>query len=181
MFDIGSILGEIGSGVGIVDGVIKALKGAKDLAKKEPSNADISAINERVAQAYDMMVKVKQDQLALLQAAIALQTEKAAFEKMKSAIERFDDKSKRYILQEVGPNSLAYILKPEFRAHEPVHFACAHCFDDTKLSLFQLHERKFNFDTLKCHRCSTTIQVPNEVKAEARTARVKKGWAFFEE
>lgn len=181
MVDIASILALISTGVGTVDGVIKTIQGAKDLAKKESTDPSAIAIGQQLAAAYEQMVQVKQAQLALLQAAISLQTEKAAFEKEKGEIDEFQARRDHYILTELGPHSFAYGRHRSVVAGEPAHYACARCFGEGKFSLLQLHQRHVDFDTLKCQRCNSTVHSLNDVRAEVRTAtRARTDWDPFD-
>lgn len=164
--DLAALIDSLSNGAGAVEGVFKALKAAKDLLKPgDNKSADVATAKERLNDALEQMIEIKEARLALLEAAIALRSERAALDQILADRSSFERKASRYALKTIAPNSLAYAPQVKLGG-EPSHLLCVTCFDNQKLSILQLKARDFRYDRLRCPVCTNSVQCENGVEPE---------------
>lgn len=144
--------------LGSLNALIGTAKGAGSLA------TELFGIQRQLYDARGECLRLQDDNTAL----------KARIVELEASLRRedaFDREQEKFQLKEVGPRSFAYAFKESAGGEECSHLLCAPCFQDRKMSILQLGVREFNVDTLKCPRCGTEVRVPNDVRADIRTAR----------
>jgi len=174
---IGFTLGRMKDGAATFDLAVKGIKTVLEIAKAgKPAGAAQLEAQKALAQAYDHLLLVKQQQYELVQRLEAFEAEKAAFEQRKAVLGEFEAERDNYIIETLAPNSYAMGRKPVAGgAGDPRKF-CINCFGKKKLSTLQFKERDFNFDTLECHECGALVRSANDNSAESFVVPVSNKW-----
>lgn len=175
--DATDIVELVKGGAGALDAVLKAGKALKEVIKKAPPTAaSPTEATERVDDLMDKVLAAKHVQLQLMEAAERLKAERALLNEERAALDDFVERKNGMLLQEVSPNSFAYVHHPSAGQPKQPGFYCAYCFSAKKLSLHQFKEREFYFDLLDCRACGSTIRWPNGVEMTSYTARITNKW-----
>lgn len=181
--EIGDVIGLVKGGATAIDAILKSVKTVKEMVQKPKTDgiANVPPVDNRLDEILDQALALKQLQLEVMEMLLTLKNEKFLIEQERSGIEKFNAQAENYILHEVSPHSHAYVPKDGIATGKHARYLCAACFEQKHHSLFQFKQREFNFDTLQCPRCPATIRIPNDVRAEARVAKVRRGWDFFDD
>ena len=144
-------------------GIKKAYETAKALLDLKIETETMARINDLTIQLGDLSGKFIEAQ----QAHMACQERTMQLEKEVARMNAFEADKNRYAMQKVGENSYAYALKPEAAGEEPPHYICASCYADSYKSILQLSGRNYGTDALTCHRCKSSVFIPNNIKSIA--------------
>nr|WP_278437062.1 hypothetical protein [Brucella anthropi] len=178
---IAELIGLVKGGATAVDAIAQTTKSIKaGFQKPKPTDStDIAPINDGLNEILDQTIALKQLQLNLLEALIALKDEKLTIEAERAAFEDFKEISAQYELKEILPNSYVRVRKAESAPNGNARFLCAPCFTKKKIGMLQVKDEFFGHDIVECTECSSTARVPNNVKYEVRTS-TNRGRDFFD-
>ncbi|TFV69416.1 hypothetical protein E4K64_33330 [Bradyrhizobium frederickii] len=153
--------------ISAITGAITALKSANDIAQAMVGLRDAAAFQSKLIEFQNKIIEANasafaaQDERAELLRKIAdldKQVEKLTAEKRK-----FD----RYQLKDFGGNSFAYELKASEANGEPIHRACATCFQDERISILQFSHQSEGQDWYTCPRCKEPQHFGAHVRRES--------------
>lgn len=144
------MVAEVAAGVGIFANVFQLLRSVKDVTDRTRLTDILNDANERIMDA--------QSHYFAMEARVREAEEKLA------RFERWESERVRYELKDVGAGALAYSIKPDAQAAEPLHQICAHCYEDRIKSILQASSRRAPNDgpmrrTLECARCKSVLWV----------------------
>jgi hypothetical protein len=72
--------------------------------------------------------------------------------------EKWDEEAQKYTLAKVGGyDSLAYVLKPEYKDTAPEHWLCIYCYEEKRKSMLQRSGSKEGRALFTCGRCPAEI------------------------
>jgi outer membrane phospholipase A len=125
---------------------LSALKSALDLSKGLKDISDATIRNSAVIELQQKILDAQAAQFELVQRIDQLEKEKAALENVQA-------KMGRYRLVDYGAGSFAYELKPDAADGEPLHRACAKCYQSGQLSILQFSHHSSGQDWYDCHQC----------------------------
>lgn len=107
----------------------------------------------------------------------AAQQEKTALKKAildrDETIDRLEQRlldKQRMKLHQVGPGAFVYALEHPKDAVEAGSWYCQPCLDKGQRTLLARVKRALGADQYECSACAYRIQVPNELRADVRTA-----------
>lgn len=145
--------------------LVKTGLGAKEAAAIQRAQFDLM---NRLSELVCELAKAKDAQADLQD---ALREAKARLARRK----QFAAQKKRYRLQEIGPQTYAYVLKPEAAGEEPAHCCCPRCFDEEKRAILQKARDDHHLTWLKCPHCGAEYAIPRQDAPEPEVMARKPG------
>jgi Zn finger protein HypA/HybF involved in hydrogenase expression len=125
---------------------LNAIKTAFDMAK---ALKDIHNATERDRVALDLqreILSAQEQQFELIRRVHELE-EKVA------RSDAWEAEKKRYQLKDCGSNTFAYELKATEANGEPIHLACANCYQKGQIAILQFSHRSEDQDWYECPAC----------------------------
>ncbi|WOH79013.1 hypothetical protein RX327_24235 [Bradyrhizobium sp. BEA-2-5] len=136
-----------------------ALKTAFDMAK---ALKDINNAATRNAAVIELQEKI----LSAQQAQFEMSKRVDELEKQLAVIKSKADERNRYQLKDYGAGTFAYELKPAESRGEPLHRACAKCFNEGQINILQFSHRTEGQDWFDCRRCDNNQAFGVRVRRE---------------
>lgn len=124
-----------------------ALKTAFDMAKALKDISDAAIRNGAVIELQEKILSAQEAQFALVKRVDDLEKQVASFEAKGSQMQR-------YQLKDYGAGSFAYELKESEARGEPIHRACAACYQQGHISILQFSHNTEGQDWYECKRCN---------------------------
>jgi hypothetical protein len=140
-----------------------ALKTAFDMAKALKDISDATIRNAAVIELQEKILSAQEAQFALVKRVDELEKQVASLETKRSQIQR-------YQLKDYGTGSFAYELKESEAHDEPIHRACAACYQDGHVSILQFSHKSEEQDWYNCLRCKTAQHFGTRVPRHYRRA-----------
>ncbi|WP_234678924.1 hypothetical protein [Bradyrhizobium monzae] len=153
--------------VSAIAAAISAFKGASDIGHAMINLRDAAAFQSKLLDFQSKLIEANasvfaaQDERAELLRQIADLDQEIS--KLKAEKRKFD----RYQLKDYGDNSFAYELKASEANGEPLHRACATCFNDEKISILQFSHKSEGQDWYDCPRCKKNQHFGTRVRRES--------------
>jgi hypothetical protein len=123
-----------------------ALKTAFDMAKGLKDISDATIRNAAVIELQEKILSAQEAQFALVKRVDELEKQMASFETKRSQMQR-------YQLKDFGARTFAYELKESEAAGEPIHRACANCYQQGHVSILQFGGKSNGQDHYDCPKC----------------------------
>src|SRR6266404_2284054 len=121
MVDISAIAGLAAS----LRSVVEITKAMKDVHDANVIQTKVFELTREIMSAQACALAAQAAQFDLLQRERDLEAE---IVKLKA----WDAEKQRYELKELAPGAIAYVLKEDMRNGEPIHWLCAHCYQNSK-------------------------------------------------
>jgi hypothetical protein len=83
----------------------------------------------------------------------------------------WDAEKKRYQLKDYGSNTFAYELKATEANGEPIHLACANCYQKGQIAILQFSHRSENQDWYECPACKNRRGYGTRVRRDINSER----------
>ena len=138
---------------------ISSLKTAGDIAKamlglkvSEDVRAQVIELQTAIMAAQSGALGAQGEMFALINRVRQLESEIAA-------VRAWEDEKARYQLKMFETESFAYVLKESAANGEPIHYACANCFQQGHKSILQVRSRLRNSRTYECQRCAKVVHL----------------------
>jgi len=125
-----------------------ALKTAFDMAKALKDINDATIRNGAVIELQEKILSAQEAQFALVRRVDEL-------EKQIAALETKGSQMQRYQLKDFGAGTFAYELKESEARGEPIHRACAACYQQGHISVLQFSNRSSGQDWYDCLQCKS--------------------------
>jgi hypothetical protein len=125
-----------------------ALKTAFDMAKALKDISDATIRNAAVIELQEKILSAQEAQFALVKRVDELEKQVAAFETKSGQMQR-------YQLKDFGAGTFAYELKESEARGEPIHRACAACYQQGHISVLQFNHRSYGQDWFNCLKCKS--------------------------
>lgn len=139
--------------ISAIAGAISALRGANDIAQAMIDLRDAAAFQSKliefqakIIEANNSAFAAQDERAALLQRISDLESDIAV---LKAQHRKFD----RYQLKDYGGSTFAYELKASEANGEPIHRACATCFQKDRISILQFSHNTEGQDWYECPGC----------------------------
>ncbi|WP_441240245.1 hypothetical protein [Tardiphaga sp. 768_D3_N2_1] len=123
-----------------------ALKTAFDMAKALKDISDATIRNAAVIELQEKILSAQEAQFALVKRVDELEKQVTSFEGKRSQMQR-------YQLKDYGAGSFAYELKESDANGEPIHRACAACYQQGHVSILQFSHNSNGQDWYDCKQC----------------------------
>lgn len=137
---------EFVAGLGLFKTAFDIAKGLKDIN-------DATVRNGAIIELQEMILAAREQQSATLERISDLEKELARFE-------NWETEKQRYELANVGRGAMAYRLKPAMADGQPLHCACANCFERREKSFLQPETRMpGGSQYLVCHGCGSELLI----------------------
>jgi len=136
-----------------------ALKTAFDMAKALKDINDAATRNAAVIELQEKILSAQQAQFEMSKRVDEL-------EKELTIIKSKADERNRYQLKDYGAGTFAYELKPDGSRGEPLHRACAKCFNEGQISILQFSHQTEGQDWFDCRRCENNQSFGVRVRRE---------------
>lgn len=127
---------------------MNALKTALDMARALKDINDAAARNAAVIELQQKILDAQTSQFELLRRVDDL-------EKQISAADKKSEQFARYLLTDYGARTFAYELRADAANGEPIHRACAKCFQERQISILQFSHKGEGQDWFDCLRCNS--------------------------
>jgi len=132
-------------------------------------------VGVKIAEVVDRLHATQQQITALLERHAALVQKNGVLEKKLGRISQFKNQKKRYLLTDLGPDAYAYTLDPAHQGVQPLHSACAHCYQQGEIQILQFDRYESQFKVLSCQACKAEIKFPHGITADLVTTRRRTG------
>ena len=136
-----------------------SLKVAADIAKglsELKSAADIQGkvidLQREILSAQSNALTAQSEQFSMLERIRELETEIAR-------VKAWEETKERYQLHEPTPGTFVYALKEQDKGSQPLHWICAHCYNESAASILQLKTAGVSNDHYLCPKCKTEFKV----------------------
>lgn len=140
-----------------ITGAFQSAKLAVDLVKSATGLANHNDVLMAVSAVQAKLADAMASELQSLEKQRDLSTRLHELERKLAEVEDWSAQIKRYSLTKLPSSALAYALKPEFTAVEPMHYLCASCMDKKQRSMMQPSGRR-----LLCNACDSNIAFESE-------------------
>jgi DNA-directed RNA polymerase subunit RPC12/RpoP len=140
-----------------VGAVLGSLNKAVELTSKLIGLKNSGAIAEQVQSLNAVLLAAQKDALATYQAYSSLIDEKRQLEARIANLEAWDAKEEQYELVHLHPGSFAFAEKERTSGTKPVHYLCATCFNNRKVSILQGWTTGYGLRELHCTTCGEKI------------------------
>jgi hypothetical protein len=143
---------------------LNAIKTAFDMAK---ALKDIHNATERDRVVLDLqreILSAQEQQSALLRRVHELEDKQARSDAWQA-------EKKRYQLKDCGSNTFAYELRATEANGEPIHLACANCYQKGQIAILQFSMRSENQDWYQCPACEDRRGYGTRVRRDINSER----------
>jgi hypothetical protein len=153
---------------------VQSMQGVIAVAKGLKSAHDALTIAQAQSDILEKLLSLQVEALALNEKHSTLIAEKRELEKQLVEKDEWTLTKQQYRLLEISGGSFVYVSKEPDRPEQPLHWLCAHCFDnERKKSILQLARK--SIDGLHHHMCpsckATIIDRTNARSVQPRFRR----------
>jgi hypothetical protein len=152
--------------ISAIAGAIAALKGANDIAQAMIGLRDAAALQSKLIEFQAKIIEANNSAFAAQDERAELLRKITDLERELAALKAEQRKFDRYQLKDYGGNSFAYELKTSEANGEPIHRACALCFEQGHISILHFSHKSEGQDWYDCRRCKNNQHFGAYVRRE---------------
>src|SRR5438477_2421909 len=123
--------------ISAIAGALSALKGANDIAQAMVGLRDAAQFQSRLIEFQGKIIEANNSAFAAQDERAALLQKISDLEKGVATLKAQHGKFDRYQLKDHGGSTFAYELKASEANREPIHRACATCYQKGQISILQ--------------------------------------------
>lgn len=158
-----------------ISGVVSQIQTIKDALGAAIKARDVAVFDEKAVELNAKIIAAQELALAAQAAQAALVERERALEEKIAELEAWNAEKERYKLDEIIPGAFAYALKEGMSDAEPMHYICAHCYQDKRAFILQKvaysHGRA---EAMVCPHCDTHLYIHGHPQPEHFGVRSKR-------
>jgi Zn finger protein HypA/HybF involved in hydrogenase expression len=155
-------------GIAETSAAISSLKAAMDIAKGIQALDSDAKIKLATIELMEKILSAQQDAFEAQQERATLLARIGELEAKIGQSDGWESEKQRYQLQEFPTGSMAYVLKAEAAADQPMHRICAACYEGGHKSILQTTLRHGGGEKVECPRCGSKLKLSEFPRIQAR-------------